>query len=83
MIKRRRYAHSRWGREYRLTPPQVAAIVDDLAPGPLTVPALIRRGRPVLPSKPARQRVQADGHQVTPGTDAVPSRDEGRDKPWT
>jgi hypothetical protein len=31
MIKRRGYAHSRWGREYRLTPSQVAAIVDDLA----------------------------------------------------
>jgi hypothetical protein len=31
MIKRRGYAHSRWGREYWLTPSQVAAIVDDLA----------------------------------------------------
>ena len=31
MIKRRGYAHSRWGREYRLTPSQVAVIVDDLA----------------------------------------------------
>ena len=31
MIKRRGYAHSRWGREYRLTPSQVAAIVADLA----------------------------------------------------
>jgi hypothetical protein len=52
MIKRRGYAHSRWGREYRLTPSQVAAIVDDLAqpanlshadtPGPSATP---RRGR--------------------------------------
>jgi hypothetical protein len=27
MIKRRGYAHSRWGREYRLTDSQVAAIL--------------------------------------------------------
>jgi len=55
MIKRRGYAHSRWGREYRLTPSQVAAIVDDLArpatpatgdtPKPRTVP---RRARPAV-----------------------------------
>lgn len=42
MIKRRGYAHSRWGREYRLTPSQVAAIVEDLArpatPAPLDEP---------------------------------------------
>jgi hypothetical protein len=31
MIKRRGYAHSRWGREYRLTDSQVAAIQADLA----------------------------------------------------
>jgi hypothetical protein len=31
MIKRRGYAHSRWGREYRLTRSQVAAIQEDLA----------------------------------------------------
>ncbi len=31
MIKRRGYAHSRWGREYRLTDSQVAAIQADMA----------------------------------------------------
>jgi hypothetical protein len=31
MIKRRGYAHSRWGREYRLTYSQVAAIQADMA----------------------------------------------------
>ena len=31
MIKRRGYAHSRWGREYRLTDSQIAAIQADLA----------------------------------------------------
>ena len=31
MIKRRGYAHSRWGREYRLTDSQVAAIQAELA----------------------------------------------------
>lgn len=31
MIKRRGYAHSRWGREYRLTDSQVVAIQADLA----------------------------------------------------
>jgi hypothetical protein len=31
MIKRHGYAHSRWGREYRLTDSQVAAIQADLA----------------------------------------------------
>ncbi len=34
MIKRRGYAHSRWGREYRLTDSQVAAIQEDLARPP-------------------------------------------------
>ena len=31
MIKRRGYAHSRWGREYRLTDSQVGAIQEDMA----------------------------------------------------
>ena len=31
MIKRKGYAHSRWGREYRLTYSQVAAIQADMA----------------------------------------------------
>ncbi len=31
MIKRKGYAHSRWGREYRLTDSQVAAIQADMA----------------------------------------------------
>jgi len=54
MIKRRGYAHSRWGREYRLTPSQVAAIVADLArpAGPpraetVRLPAARRATRPV------------------------------------
>ena len=34
MIKRRGYAHSRWGREYRLTDSQVTAIQQDLARPP-------------------------------------------------
>jgi hypothetical protein len=62
MIKRRGYAHSRWGREYRLTPSQVAAIVDDLArpanlshtdtPGPSAAP---RRARPAARASQAQQ----------------------------
>jgi hypothetical protein len=39
MIKRRGYAHSRWGREYRLTDSQVAAIQEDLARPPRPVPS--------------------------------------------
>lgn len=48
MIKRRGYAHSKWGREYRLTPSQVAAIVDALARPAQAPPALppARRARP-------------------------------------
>jgi hypothetical protein len=38
MIKRRGYAHSRWGREYRLTDSQVAAIQEDLARPPRPAP---------------------------------------------
>jgi hypothetical protein len=34
MIKRRGYGHSRWGREYRLTDSQIAAIQEDMARPP-------------------------------------------------
>src|SRR5215471_4416595 len=60
MIKRKGYAHSRWGREYRLTPSQVSAIVADLArpadpshPDTPKPPALPRRARPAPRTIPA------------------------------
>ncbi len=75
MIKRRGYAHSRWGREYRLTPSQVAAIVDDLArpaiPSPADTPrtsAALRRARPAAR---AVQAVAAPG-AVVPGRGEAP-----------
>jgi len=40
MIKRRGYAHSRWGREYRLTDSQVAAIQQDMAQAARPVPSV-------------------------------------------
>lgn len=45
MIKRRGYAHSRWGREYRLTDSQVAAIQEDLA-RPARQARVLSRGKP-------------------------------------
>jgi hypothetical protein len=45
MIKRKGYAHSRWGREYRLTYSQVAAIQADMA-------------MPAMPRAPDGQRPQ-------------------------
>jgi len=75
MIKRRGYAHSRWGREYRLTPSQVAAIVDDLArpanppsadtPRP---PAALRRARPAA----RRAQATASPGGAAPGCGEVP-----------
>jgi len=67
MIKRRGYAHSRWGREYRLTDSQVTAIQQDLARPPRPAPAArAPASRPAasgVPSKPAvppaRRRRQA------------------------
>jgi hypothetical protein len=57
MIKRRGYAHNRWGREYRLTPSQVAAIVADLArpatppvSSPLRKPTAVGRTRSIAPA---------------------------------
>jgi hypothetical protein len=68
MIKRRGYAHSRWGREYRLTPSQVAAIVDDLAR-----PAHPRPATPA--SRPARRPRLSSGNTGTaeaPGAVSAP-----------
>ncbi len=73
MIKRRGYAHSRWGREYRLTDSQVTAIQQDMARPPRRTPAgppgprgAGARKQPVIiqrpgeaGSPPARQRRQA------------------------
>jgi hypothetical protein len=71
MIKRRGYAHSRWGREYRLTPSQVAAIVDDLArpaqPAPATPPRPAARRRHTAPP--------AAGAGTPSGTAPRPDRD--------
>jgi hypothetical protein len=60
MIKRRGYAHSRWGREYRLTPSQVAAIADDLARPATRAPARVPR-RPTTRgrARPVTGAVQA------------------------
>ena len=63
MIKRRGYAHSRWGREYRLTPSQVAAIVDDLA-RPANPPHAEPRGHLLRCGGPASLRVRSRPQQL-------------------
>jgi hypothetical protein len=68
MIKRRGYAHSRWGREYRLTDSQVTAIQQDLA----------RPSRQALSGPPgprgAGTRKQAEGTQRPAEGGSPPSR---------
>jgi hypothetical protein len=76
MIKRRGYAHSRWGREYRLTPSQVAAIVDDLARPALTPappqPRPARRARPA--PRPAEVTAPPAGGASQAGRQALEAR---------
>jgi hypothetical protein len=67
MIKRRGYAHSRWGREYRLTPSQVAAIVTDLALPAHPVPA----APPALPAR--RPRLSSVTTEAAAAPGAVPA----------
>jgi hypothetical protein len=65
MIKRRGYAHSRWGREYRLTDSQVTAIQQDLARPPRQATA----GPPSPRGAGARQQaesIQHPGEAVSP-----------------
>jgi hypothetical protein len=80
MIKRRGYAHSRWGCEYRLTPSQIAAIVDDAAvpakpsSGPLTGAMSSRRSR--SPARTARVLSAASAGAAVRGE--VPGSQAGR-----
>ena len=68
MIKRRGYAHSRWGREYRLTDSQVTAIQQDLA-------RPSRQARPGPPSpRGAGARKQAGDTQRPGAAVSPPSR---------
>ncbi len=68
MIKRRGYAHSRWGREYRLTDSQVTAIQQDLARPP-------RQARAGPPSpRPAGVRKQAGSIQPPREAGSAPAR---------
>ena len=71
MIKRKGYAHSRWGREYRLTPSQVAAIMDDLAQP--SIPAATVALRPSAVSRRARPAGRMTQAKEAP-TSAAPRR---------
>lgn len=75
MIKRRGYAHSRWGREYRLTDSQVADIQDDLARPARQAPAAARRPRGARASK------QAENAQAPAKADSPPTRRRRRALP--
>jgi hypothetical protein len=68
MIKRRGYAHSRWGREYRLTDSNVAAIQQDLARPPRQAP--LRSPSP----RAAGTRRQAESIQSPGKADGPPAR---------
>jgi hypothetical protein len=71
MIKRRGYAHSRWGREYRLTDSQVTAIQQDLARPPRQATA----GPPGPRGAGARQQAETIQH---PGEAVSPPARRGR-----
>jgi hypothetical protein len=75
MIKRRGYAHSRWGREYRLTDSQVAAIQEDLARPARLAPAAARAPRDARTSK------QAENAQRPAQAGGPPTRPRGRTLP--
>jgi len=68
MIKRRGYAHSRWGREYRLTDSHVAAIQQDLAR-----PAKPGQGRTATATAPG-----TSAHKKSPKTAKAA---DGEEKP--
>ncbi len=65
MIKRRGYAHSRWGREYRLTDSQVTAIQQDLARPPRQAPASPPNSRSAGARKQA-ESIQRPGEAARP-----------------
>ncbi len=65
MIKRRGYAHSRWGREYRLTDSQVTAIQQDLARPPRQATAGPPRPRGAGARKQP-ESIQRPGEAVSP-----------------
>jgi hypothetical protein len=87
MIKRRGYAHSRWGREYRLTDSQVAAIQADIATparpaaarqrtaaGPQGNASTVREGR-----KPPKPEPHGGAkHRAPRSCEAAPSGDPRR-----
>ncbi len=64
MIKRRGYAHSRWGREYRLTDSQVTAIQQDLARPPRQATA----GPPGPRGAGARKQAESIQHPGVAGS---------------
>jgi hypothetical protein len=81
MIKRRGYAHSRWGREYRLTDSQVAAIQEDLARPPRRAQAAARKPRGARASKQAENApapAQAGGPPRRRRSRALPLSDVER-----
>src|SRR6266536_3335045 len=76
MIKRRGYAHSRWGREYRLTDSQVAAIQADMTMPATPGAAATRRSARAPDSSRSRQE---PGTIPTTGDAGIASR-PGRGK---
>jgi hypothetical protein len=75
MIKRRGYAHSRWGREYRLTDSQVAAIQEDMARPARRAQATTRSPRGARTSK------RAEDNQAPAPANGPPERRRARALP--
>jgi hypothetical protein len=78
MIKRRGYAHSRWGREYRLTDSQIAAIQDDMARPARSVQPPPRRTTARQPIAAAPPPARAATAASRPSRRALPRTDVKR-----
>jgi len=77
MIKRRGYAHSRWGREYRLTDSQVAAIQADMTTPATPGASAVRRSARAPGGSRSRSARQVPGAASATG-DADITRRPGR-----
>ncbi len=82
MIKRKGYAHSRWGREYRLTGSQVAAIQADMAmPGMPQAEDGQRPARAPSSSRSRRGGQQPATAAAAGNTDAASARSRRKTAP--
>jgi hypothetical protein len=76
----RGYAHSRWGREYRLTDSQVAAIHEDLArpPRPAPGPRPVQRAEPACKQAASSRRPAEAARAPAPRRRPAPAQTDVR-----